>query len=105
MIVKLYDRVKKLLQNYPQTRDSDDKLVAIIWGEDTVLEQKNILILLADEKLLSYDSISRARRKVQELCPELRGKRYYQRQGLQVEVKKDLREIEVVEKYKTNLFD
>lgn len=105
MIVKLYDRVKKLLQNYPQTRDSDDKLVAIIWGEDTVKRSESILVLLADEKLLSYESIGRARRKVQELCPELRGKKYFQRQGLQVEVKKDLREIEVKEKIKTTLFD
>ena len=109
MIVNLYDRVKKILQSYPQTRDSDNKLVAIIWGEDTIKETRNILVLLADEQLASFESIGRARRKVQELCPTLRGSRYHARQELQVEVKKDLREIEVVEKVKekvkTSLFD
>lgn len=105
MIVDLYTRVKNILKAYPQTRDSDNKLVAIIWGEDTVRDSTNILVLLADDKLASFESIGRARRKVQELCPELRGKKYFKRQGLQVEVKKDLREIEVKEKIKTTLFD
>lgn len=105
MILDLYTRVKRILQNYPQTRDSDNKLVAIIWGEDTIRDPRNLLILLADEQLTSFESVSRARRKVQEMCPELRGEKYAKRQGLQVEVKKDLREIEVKEKIKTTLFD
>ena len=41
-------------------------------------------------KLTNSDSITRARRKVQELCPELRGKVYKARQANQEKVKKEL---------------
>jgi hydroxylamine reductase (hybrid-cluster protein) len=48
--------------------------------------------------LLSFETISRQRRLVQEACPELRGEEYEKRHRKQEEVKQDLKEI------KTNAF-
>jgi hypothetical protein len=46
--------------------------------------------LMAFGKLTSSDTITRVRRLVQEETPELRGKKYNERQAKQSVVKKDL---------------
>jgi len=70
--------VTLLLKDHPHLRDDDYKLIANIWyreckenGWDTT----NILDLFAKHKLTHPESIHRCCRKVQELCPELRGKK------------------------------
>jgi hypothetical protein len=50
----------------------------------------NFLKLMANGRLTSSDTITRVRRLVQEETPELRGKKYDERQAKQSQVKKDL---------------
>lgn len=76
--MKLYDLVLDVLQNQPKTRSSDK---ALIWE---VLRRQGCLITIGssygETTVLNYDgfldaptfeSITRARRKVQEIHPEL----------------------------------
>jgi hypothetical protein len=91
-------RVKRVLQDNPSTRNNDNKLTAIIWSQDLRQQGKDANLLTAqgfmkmyyEGKLTNSDSITRARRKLQELHPELRGKNYQARQANQEKVKKDL---------------
>ena len=90
------DIIKALLTQYTDLRDSDDMLVAWIWK--TQVDKMNYPQLSADKFLQmmakgmfpSSETITRTRRKVQEENPELRGKKYNQRQANQTKVKKDL---------------
>lgn len=64
-----YDRVKELLVKNPKLRDSDKQLIWEIWFG----EREMIMVSKFDfMKLESAESITRARRKVQEIHPELR---------------------------------
>ena len=86
---KCYDEVKAILDKYPQTRDDD----MLLYGQ--YLFQKNlvgkdetffrVLSSATKRKLPSYESVTRARRKVQEKEPSLLGKRYKQRQKAEKE--------------------
>jgi hypothetical protein len=90
------DIIKALLTQYTDLRDSDDMLVAWIWK--TQVDKMNYPQLSADKFLQmmakgmfpSSETITRTRRKVQEETPELRGKKYNERQAKQSIVKKDL---------------
>ena len=90
------DIIKALLTQYTDLRDSDDMLVAWIWK--TQVDKMNYPQLSADKFLQmmakgmfpSSETITRTRRKVQEENPELRGKKYNERQAKQSIVKKDL---------------
>lgn len=66
----LYDKVKELLIKYPELRNSDRKLLWATWYvlglvTDGVIAKDNFY------KAPSSESITRARRKVQENNPEL----------------------------------
>ncbi len=72
---KIYDAVKKSLENIPSTRNSDKLLY---WK---ILEKAGLIYGYLDggtinfKKFLkapSYESVSRARRKIQEIHPLLR---------------------------------
>jgi hypothetical protein len=87
-IKELTDKVTVLLRSHPHLRDSDKRLVANIWVLDvTSLHKKPIeeitslefLNALAEGHLTNHDSITRARRKVQETNLSLRGKKYADR--------------------------
>ena len=95
--MKTKDKVKYWLEKHPYLRDDDNRLFANIW--DSELEKfgierdvrKHILILIAQGKLTSAPSIKRARAKLQEEDPKLRGQKYYLRKGtLQDEWRKKL---------------
>lgn len=97
-ITDLYEVVKKLLEAHPKYRDSDEKLVARIIADD--LEKRGIdikqisaykfLCMYAECKLVKTESVTRARRRVQEENPSLRGTRYVERQDSQNELVKDV---------------
>lgn len=79
--MKLYDRVKQILEIYPLTRDSDKHLIWEVWS------RKGFIVNGAISKwdflvATSPESITRARRKVQEDHPELRGKTYQKRKEI-----------------------
>ena len=83
--------------SYPETQDSNEALMSIIWQQEADKFsinadgiQVNPLILLRNNKLTSWDSATRAKRKLQEEHPELRGKSYNLRKTKAKKVSKDL---------------
>lgn len=79
-----YDQVKEIMTQHPVTQDDDMKLYAqFLFQNKYVARDENFYDVLISSKkrnLPSYESITRARRKVQEQEPTLRGKRYVERQ-------------------------
>tara|TARA_R110000737_G_scaffold239069_2_gene251107 strand:- start:2433 stop:2744 length:312 start_codon:yes stop_codon:yes gene_type:complete len=83
-------KVKRLLEVVPFLKDNDQSLCTHIWFRE--LEKKGIdpfnlpttdfLKMYAAKKLTLAPSIKRARAKLQEEYPELRGKKYTIRKGV-----------------------
>ena len=90
------DEVEKMLLLYPSLRDNDERLMANIWykfiGDNTLTYTSgfNVLSMLSKGKLPSYESISRCRRKIQELKPKLRGEKWTERQKRAKKIKKEI---------------
>ena len=82
-LFSVIDDVELFLTKYPSLRDDDERLMANIWhshiGNLEDVDAKEILHMLANHELPSYESISRCRRKLQEECPNLRGEKWYER--------------------------
>lgn len=93
-----FEQVKAVLESMPDARDNDNLLMAVIWEKQVAqkgfqiaaMTAWNLMKMMVDGHLSSTESITRARRKVQELHPELRGANYNKRQGNQADVKKQL---------------
>ena len=98
-ISKLENRVRALLTARPELRDNDQRLVSNVWWQCLKLDGINpdetpstkLLLLLSQGKLPNHDSITRARRKLQEVHEHLRGEKYNKRQKHQAEVIDDLK--------------
>ena len=94
MIKENINIVAQVLGSNPEARDSDIRLYESVLkdiGLDLeLMSVKGLLERIGADFLPSFDSISRARRKVQQDCPELRGKNYLKRHKLQEEVKAEL---------------
>ena len=79
----MYELIKKIMTEHASTRDDDFKLYA--WAcylkapDSMKYSFAHALWHSKELKLPSYESVTRARRKVQELEPELRGKMYAKR--------------------------
>lgn len=92
------DIVTKILTEYPETRDSDYKLLSRFWlaeweqkGNDRNKgSAKDFLIDLYNGNLTPPESVTRLRRKAQYENPELRGERYKERHEKQNPVKHSL---------------
>jgi len=86
-VVSLSEKVEILLARYPNLRDDDKLLVTKMWYfemKKVNLEPNNTPVslfftLYKEGKLSNAEVIGRARRKVQELNPELRGKNWEDR--------------------------
>jgi hypothetical protein len=97
-ILKTKDKVRTLLQNVAGLRDNDNKLIANVWRDDIEtkgfdfedMSARELLYLLGNGQLAATESITRARRKVQEECKELRGSSYGKRKEHTEKVKSDL---------------
>ena len=78
-----YSEVKRIMTNWPATRDDDMLLYAIFIAESRLISSDEtfykVMSTAKARKLPSYESVTRARRKVQEKEPDMRGKRYTQR--------------------------
>ena len=80
--VEVQDRVKFLLERYPEVRDSD-KLLWLTYNchfnnlkEVTYTgKYENLKAWLLREEVPVFESLSRARRKIQEENPELAGEK------------------------------
>lgn len=90
------DEVRHWLHHRPDSRDSDEKLCALIWwGEMKALGMidttaQKLLTALSNGKFTSPESIRRTRQKIQEEEPELRGKSYVARKAHTKKVKEQL---------------
>lgn len=95
MKINMQDKVKKVLIDLPHCRDCDPYLIYEIWANEMLVDINEISLLdtlsLWKNKKISHPSaIMRARRKVQEQCPETRGKVWEKRHEQQRVVRKDL---------------
>lgn len=91
-IIKVKDKVEYLLENYPILRDDDNKLIAKIWwSESKVNSLEAFLRDFGDRKVSSPEAIRRARQKLQEHNPSLRGKLYAKRHNNGATVKSGIK--------------
>mgnify|MGYP003302596849 CR=1 FL=1 len=84
-----YELVKSIMEKYPDTRDDDMRLYAIVVHQKTRLKPDTAFYEAmynhSRYDLPSYESVTRARRKVQEQIEALRGKKYNDRKKRQEE--------------------
>lgn len=78
--MKIYDKVKLLLQLFPDLRDSDRKLIWTVWEDEMgftpgALGSMNYHCFM---EATSPESIRRCRQKIQENHPELRSSKEIQ---------------------------
>lgn len=77
------ERIRELLLTHPVLRDDDLRLIANMWGQEVDthnLPLADFLRMFAGGAITSPESIRRVRQKLQETFPELRGKRWEERQ-------------------------
>lgn len=94
-IKDMQKRVESLLKRFPAYRDCDNKLVAHIWMEQIGGVEKMKEINLHDwmkmwienPNISSPETISRARRKIQESNADLRGENYKFRKDQEKDVR------------------
>ena len=80
----VYDQVKEILEDYPNARENYTHLYWIFYNERDFFY---ILTQIRNKQLPSFEAVSRARRKVQEDMPHLRGKSYDKRLEKEEEVR------------------
>lgn len=72
-----------MLEKHPEARDDDHLLMFYVWiYQDGGIHTKKfgqVAQAILRGELVSPMAVSRARRKIQELCPQLRGKEYANR--------------------------
>ena len=107
MIKEKIKKVEKILREIATTRDNDQELIAKYWHDelremkfdqerDFILTHReiNLFYKVIESGILSQpDTITRARRKVQEEVPSLRGDKYHKRHSNIEKVKEEIREI------------
>ena len=96
-IVRLTDRVVRLLTIKSDLRDNDRRLICNIWWKSVsnpeLLMFEDFIKLYIKGDVPESDSITRCRRKVQEENKDLRGESWDLRHGLEKEIIDELREI------------
>ena len=94
-LVKIKDKVEYLLTRNPIFRDSDSKLIARIWASEikTGTDLNTFLRDFGNGKHTSAEAIRRARQKLQEKQPHLRGKLYTTRHVVGAVVKHQINNI------------
>lgn len=78
--------VKEILENYPNTRDNNWDLILIYrWVKCGMFDDytQNIWDFVEQLRTINVESLTRAKRKVQELYPELRGEKRKERERRQ----------------------
>lgn len=84
-----YDQVKSILTQYPKARDDDMLLYSIFLHMNGLVKPDekfyDVFPKAKERGLPSYEGITRARRKVQEREPSMRGKKYAQRKKTEEE--------------------
>lgn len=88
-MIKKIQNAKQLVKHFltirPELRDNDNRLMANIWASELKgtgihdMSAFDFLKMFSQDILTSPESIRRARQKIQEECPHLRGKSYKSR--------------------------
>lgn len=95
-IKKLEEIVVKVLLNCPQTRDDDKLLILKVWAwQNPQLRASdysftNFAINYLNGLYADSESITRARRKIQEKNPDLRGEKWSERHNEAELVRKEI---------------
>lgn len=96
-ILKVQEQVQILLETYPKLRDNDVRLVASYYYNNisniNQISAIDFLQIMVNGNLPSPDTITRARRKLQEKHPELRGVNYVERQKLEKQVRQEINKL------------
>lgn len=96
-ILKVQEQVQILLETYPKLRDNDVRLVASYYYNNisniNQMSAIDFLQIMVNGNLPSPDTITRARRKLQEKHPELRGVNYVERQKLEKQVRQEINKL------------
>lgn len=78
--------VKYQLKNNPATRDSDKVLyLECLEFIHTGASKQPIRLVLNDDRYPPFETVRRARQKLQETCPELRGSEWVQKHRAELE--------------------
>jgi len=90
-IAKMLPLVKDIMVKYPSTKDNDELLLIKVWEyQNPGVFRKNFSYFALEFVSGLYakvESVTRARRKLQELDPSLRGKAYNQRHKAETETR------------------
>jgi hypothetical protein len=96
-LIKVQDSVKFLLEAYPKLRDNDVRLVASYYYNNIAninqMSAIELLEVMVNGNLPSPDTITRARRKIQEKHPELRGVKYEEKQKFEKQVRENINKV------------
>lgn len=97
-IKNVKEEVKAMLTATEELRDSDSKLIASIWYKEAVVNNPNLtalqlLAFLGRGELTNSEAIRRARQKVQEQEPSLRGNNYKGRMAEEEVVRSGINEV------------
>ena len=95
-ITNIKEEIKNVLTNFPILRDSDNKLIAMIWQKQIGYSQMSAQAFLANlcqEKLTSPETIRRTRQLLQAENVHLQGEKYKARQEMGKEVTKVIKDI------------
>ena len=89
---KLHELVRKVLEISDTAKDDDRALCVMVWYQQMPKKQNiGFFDTYLSEKILSTaDSITRARRKLQEVDKTLRGKKWYERHNRAEEYKQEI---------------
>jgi len=91
--------VEEILRDYPQARESDNYLCAVVWHKQVRASNQgdvtfeNFLTMYSNGLLASADSITRAARKIKETNPQYRGKNYENRKQLEIETRMNINKL------------
>ena len=98
-IKKVGKFVEDILNDYPQSRESDNYLCAVVWHKQVRASNQgdvtfeNFLTMYSNGLLASADSITRSARKLKETNHKYRGKNYENRKQLEIETRMNINKL------------
>jgi hypothetical protein len=99
-ILSIKDNIKTFLTKYESMRDNDNELIAYYYykimqtnGKEQNYSAMNFLGDYSKGLYPSAESIRRCRQKIQEQCPQLRGKSYKNRHDKEQDFRNQIKSI------------
>ena len=86
-LTKMQDKVEFILRKYPKTRDDDRLLIGAVYAHfyDVPVGAVSFKDVLLNEKLPSFETIGRCRRKLQAEDEDLRGTKAKEKERLEAQ--------------------